>query len=74
MSQKSLRGLKLGSKTGKSGEGIIAFGGKMITFLDQLSFKKLRISKWKMDHQLIGNHRTVDAIRDLSIGAIKSLL
>ena len=39
----------------------------MIAFLDKLSFKKLRISKWKNDHWLVGNHRTADAIRVLSI-------
>lgn len=32
MSQTSLQGLKLGSKTKKSGEEIVAFGGKIINF------------------------------------------
>ena len=57
----------MSSKTIKSEEEISTFGGNMITFLDKLSFKKLRLSKWKTDHWLVGNHRTADAIRVLSI-------
>ena len=73
-SQNSLESLKLSSKATKSEEEISAFGGNMITFLDELSFKKLRISKWKTDHLLVGNHRTADAIRVLSIWCLKPLL
>lgn len=64
-----LQGLK---KTRKPGEEIV-FGGKKI-FLDKLNLKKFRISKGKIDHQVVRNHRTVEAVRDLSGGEIKSLL
>lgn len=45
-------------RLGSQEQKIIVFSGKRIAFLDKFSFKELRISKWKIDHQLVGNHRT----------------
>ena len=40
---------------------------RQLTFFflfDKLNLKKLRTSKWKIDHQVVRSHGTIEAVRD----------